>query len=268
MPCFVRWPGRFKAGLKIDRIAAHIDIVPTLLEACGAEKPADVSFDGVSLLPLLTGHAGTWPDRTLYFQWHRGNEPQMHRACAARSQRYKLVQPAGGGASKMPEKPNFELYDMQADPYEQKNVAAQHPKIVGQLKKSYEAWFRDVSKTRGYAPPRIPLGTAHENPVVLTRQDWRGRGEGWGRGSYGHWEVQVASAGEYDVTLRFDKTEKACDAHLVLGNVAQEKALPAGATAHTFSAVRLGAGLGTLEAWLGPGDDRTGVMYVDVKRVE
>jgi len=55
VPFFVRWPGRVEAGRKIDRIAAHIDLAPTLLEICGAPKPTNVKFDGISLAPLLRG---------------------------------------------------------------------------------------------------------------------------------------------------------------------------------------------------------------------
>src|SRR5262245_56230329 len=66
VPCFVRWPGQFTAGHKVDRIAAHIDWVPTLLEVASVKKPASGHFDGVSLLPLLKGETVTWPDRTLF----------------------------------------------------------------------------------------------------------------------------------------------------------------------------------------------------------
>ena len=46
---------------------------------------------------------------------------------------------------------------MAVDPLETRDVAAEHPEIVAQLRQRYEAWFRDVSATRpdNYAPPRI-----------------------------------------------------------------------------------------------------------------
>ena len=89
VPCYWRWPSRFAAGRKIDTIAAHIDITPTLLEACGVAKPEKVKFDGLSLLPALLGRKVDAVDRTLFFQWHRGDEPELNRACAARSQKWK-----------------------------------------------------------------------------------------------------------------------------------------------------------------------------------
>jgi arylsulfatase A-like enzyme len=176
VPCFVRWPGKLKAGREVEQIAAHIDVAPTLLEACGVAKPDKVAFDGKSVWPLLKGDEVEWPDRTLYFQWHRGDEPELNRACAARSRKYKLVQPLGAGAK--PAKVEFELYDMEKDPLEEKNVAAEKPDVVESMRKGYEAWFKDVSSTRGYAPPRIHLGGA-EDPSLLTRQDWRGPKAGW-----------------------------------------------------------------------------------------
>ena len=115
--------------------------------------PAEVKLDGVSLMPLLRGDKVDWPDRMLFFQWHRGDEPEMYRACAARSQRWKLVQPRGVGAGPFTEKPRFELYDMAADPFEMKDLAGEHPEVVERMKRAYEDWFKDVRATRGFAPP-------------------------------------------------------------------------------------------------------------------
>ena len=91
--CFIRWPAQLKAGRRVDRIAAVIDLAPTLLDLCGVAKPRQVKFDGLSLSPLLRGQPSGWPDRTLFFQWHRGDAPERYRAFAARSQDWKLVQP-------------------------------------------------------------------------------------------------------------------------------------------------------------------------------
>ena len=126
-PLFVRWPGVFQPHT-VDRIAAHIDVMPTLLEVTGVAKPPAVKVDGLSLAPLLTGEGSGWPDRTLFFQWHRGDTPELHRAFAARSQRYKVMQPLGNGENKLPPTFGFELYDMANDPLQQRNVAANSPR--------------------------------------------------------------------------------------------------------------------------------------------
>jgi arylsulfatase A-like enzyme len=267
VPCYWRWPGKFAAGGKIDTIAANIDVAPTLLEACGVEKPTKVKFDGLSLLPLLSGRRTDWPDRTLFFQWHRGDEPELNRACAARSQKWKLVQPLGAFDTKPPEKPEFLLFDMAADPLEMKNVAADHPEVVARMRREYEAWFRDVG-SRGFAPPRISLGAPQENPTTLTRQDWRGPKAGWGPKGLGYWEVHVARTAAYEVTLRFPKLEAGAKVHFRLGDVALSKEVAPGVTSHTFAGVKLPEGPGRLEAWVEQGAETVGVHYVDVKRVE
>jgi arylsulfatase A-like enzyme len=266
VPCFVRWPARLKGGRKVSQIAAHIDIAPTVLEACGVDRPKGVKFDGRSVLPLLRGDKVDWPNRTLYFQWHRGDVPQLNRACAARSSRYKLVQPLGIDGRPLPEKLTFKLYDMLRDPLEMKDIAAEKPEVVAQMRRDYEAWFKDVSSTRGYAPPRIHLGAPQENPTTLTRQDWRGPRAGWGPRSLGHWEVHVARSGRYTITLRFAPLETDGKAHFALAGVTKEQALKKGATRCVLEGVELKQGPGRLEAWLAEEKGTKGVQYVDVKR--
>lgn len=255
VPCFVRWPAMLESGRKIDTIAAHIDVLPTLLDACGVAIPDGLSLDGVSLLPVLRGQDASWPDRTLFFQWHRGDVPELYRACAARSQRYKLVN-------------GKELYDIGTDPNETKDIAVTHPEIVERLRAAYEKWFRDVSATRGYDPPRIYLGTRFENPVTLTRQDWRGPRAGWAGDSLGYWEVLVQEAGDYAITLRFPTTRTETDIHFKLGNVNVSQTVKDGSGTCRFDSVRLDAGTGRLEAWLQSGEKRVGVSYVEVEALD
>lgn len=266
VPCFIRWPGHFAAGKKIDRIAAHIDMAPTLLAACDVAKPSDLKMDGVNLFPLLKGEKVEWPDRTIYVQWHRGEVPEMGRACAARSQRWKIVQPLGSGFGEGPKDPKFQLFDMQADPSEKNDLAAQHPDIVAQMRAGYEAWFKDVASTRNFAPPRIHLGTKHENPVTLTRQDWRGPKSGWGPTDIGHWEVLVAEPGMYEITLTFPQPVTGT-AHFNIGAASVDKPLAVDTKQFTFPATQFSAGPARLETWALRGETKTGALYVDVKRV-
>jgi hypothetical protein len=266
VPCFIRWPAVLPADRVIDRIAAHIDLTPTILDACGVPRPEGVAFDGKSLLPLLKGEAPEWPDRTLFAQWHRGDVPERYRAFAARSQQYKLVRPEPAQRSSLPLEKTFELYDMEADPFEMRNIADDHPDIVARLRAAYDRWFDDVSSTRGYNPPRIVLGTPHENPTVLTRQDWRGPQAAWTPTGVGHWEIQVAHAGPYAVTLHLPPRPARTTAHLAIGGVALAHELDPGTTEWTFEPVTLASGPGRLEAWVTRGDATAGVLSVDVKR--
>jgi hypothetical protein len=96
-----------------------------------------------------------------------------------------------------------ELYDLEADPAESRDLSKSQPGRLAEFNTGYEAWFRDVASTRNFEPPRIYLGTAHENPVLLTRQDWRGPQASWAPGGLGYWEVDVRQAGDYELTLIF-----------------------------------------------------------------
>ncbi len=77
VPFFVRWPG---GGVKepgdVDRLSAHIDVLPTLIDLCSLTKPAGVKFDGASLAPLLKGKVSNWPDRTLLVHSQRIEQPE------------------------------------------------------------------------------------------------------------------------------------------------------------------------------------------------
>lgn len=165
-PCFMRWPKGFECRGRVDRLAAHIDIMPTVLDACGVAPPAGVKLDGTSLMPLLRRHDAAWPDRTLFFQWDGGPEPHRGMAYAVRTQQYKLVQPAGAagppnqqhirdrytqlceaqgrGALTLVGEPRHLLFDVAADPGETCDLAARHPDLVAKLRQQYEAWFDDV----------------------------------------------------------------------------------------------------------------------------
>ena len=268
VPCFVRWPGKFTAGRKVDRIAAHIDVTPTLLEICGAKKPPGVKFDGVSLLPLLEGEAMGWPDRSLFFQWHRGDVPELYRAFAARSQEYKLVQPNGSGNGTAPWAPVFKLYDMTRDPLEMHDIAAAKPEVVARMKREYAAWFKDVTSGRDYtSPSRIVLGAPQANPVRLTRQDWRGPQAGWTPQSLGHWDVNVSQSGVYEITARLNQIDNPAIVQFALGEVKMQQEVPSKADRVVFSNVRLPTGAGRLECIVEQSGVRVGVRDVEIGRI-
>jgi len=266
-PFFVHWPAALRAGRVSDRIAAHIDVLPTVLEACNIELPAGLQIDGRSLLPLLRGDAVEWPDRTIVIQAHRGDRPVLYHQFAARTQRWKLLHASGFGRERFEGEPQFELYDMAADPLEMKNLAADRPEIVDAMRNKYEEWFADVSATRpdNFAPPPIYVGTPHENPVVLTRQDWRHvEGQPWGASSIGFWVIYVATEEAYDIRLRFPTAEAAGEAVLTIGKTRSTQAFEKGATECLFEKVRLQTGKTQLRAELPAKKGLKGPHKVDV----
>ncbi len=254
VPFFLRWPARLKAGVKVDRIAAQIDLFPTLLEACGVSKPANLKIDGRSLLALAEQKSPAWPDRMLFTQWHRGDRPIAFKNSAVRTQRYKLID-------------GKELYDMEADPGEKNDVAAAHPDVVLQLRAGYEAWFRDVSSDHNYIPPRIYLGTEHENPVVLTRQDWRVSPDP-GADDIGWWEVDVKHAGTFNIVCTVEPSAAPQQATFELNHTLKTVPVAAGASQCRFEKVSLAAGPGRLQVTCHVDGHSAGAKFVEITRAD
>ena len=191
-PFWLHWPARIRPGTKVDTLTAHIDVMPTILEACGA-KAGPHALDGRSFLGLFTApETMNWPDRQIVIQSHRGTSARRYHHFMLRDGHWKLLHASGFGKESFTGEPEFELYDLKDDPEERRNLATQRPEVLARLKKDYEAWFADVSSTRpnNYAPPRVIVGTKRENPTTLTRQDWLGAT--WREGAMGYWVVDVA----------------------------------------------------------------------------
>ncbi len=70
VPLIIRWPGRFKSGIKVDSLVELVDLAPTLLEAAGIAVPA--AMQGRSLVPLLTGQTTTHRD-SVYMEFLNAN---------------------------------------------------------------------------------------------------------------------------------------------------------------------------------------------------
>lgn len=255
VPCFLRWPGRVAAGSSTDRLCAHVDLAPTIAEACGARMPTDRPIDGRSLLPLLSnGTPANWPDRTMFFQWHRGDAPERWRDACARNQRWKLVN-------------NRELYDLAADPGEANNVASAHPDVVSQLSREYDAWFDDVTRSRGFAPIRPVVGTEHENPVMLSHQDMRGSGGPWGDGALGHWEIHIAKAGRYRPSVRLPHSGHFGELEFRFGSVVRKTRTAPGLVEMQLDPVDLPAGDGRLEVIIRAGGKTFSPRFATLARL-
>ena len=113
----MRVPGKTAPGQKIDRIVSSVDIYPSLMELCGVEM--NFKTDGNSMLPLLDdAHTTRWKDAA----WAYYNE-----GITLRTQSYRLTKYFRSS------QPAIELFDHEADPFENKNVAAQHPEVVEKL---------------------------------------------------------------------------------------------------------------------------------------
>lgn len=148
VPCVVRWPGHVPAGRTCDEPVMTIDVLPTVAKLTGAKLP-DHKIDGLDIWPLLSGEKGAkTPHEALFFYYGRNNLESM------RSGKWKLHFPHGylsaragrdgtAGGNKRA-KIGLALYDLSNDIGEQKDVAAEHPDVVEQLKKLAEAMREDL----------------------------------------------------------------------------------------------------------------------------
>lgn len=206
VPLFIRWGNRLPAGKKVDRIAAHVDIYPTLLELCGVQAPKGPAIDGVSLKPLLTGGATSWPDRLLFTHAERSAKPDSMYPGSVRSQRFNLVN-------------GTELYEVEADPGETRDISAQNPVEAQRLRLAYEAWFASTMQPYGLQRYPIPVGYEQENPVTLAAPDasLQGKLRFWQGSGWAHdwitnwvaeadcalWDIDVVQAGHYQASVLY-----------------------------------------------------------------
>lgn len=264
-PLLAHWPAKIRGGHKSALLSAHYDVFPTILEAAGVHKPADLEIDGVSVLAALRGAKVERSNRGIFLQWHRGDHPVPYRNGAIVTSRYKLLWPNYGGEF-APKNHGPQLYDLLADPKESKNLVSAKPDIFRQLKKRYDHWFSDVSSTRpnNYDPPRIHVGNPKEQTTVLTRQDWRyqATGNGWAPNAQGYWLVHVERGGKYDVRVIFSEEAKAGQLTVKIGKAQRTAKVAAKGTEARLKGVSLKAGPQQVDAFLKHGELQRGVHQI------
>ena len=121
VPMIVQWPGHIKEGGQTDFMCSFWDMMPTFRSILGEKEQQDM--DGVSLLPLLEGRKGQKEHENLYFEFAERSSQ------AARKGPWKLIR-------LNIEKPgeHYELYNLDTDPGETTDLAAQEPQKVEELK--------------------------------------------------------------------------------------------------------------------------------------
>jgi arylsulfatase len=115
IPFIVRWPGRYKAGLKTDALVEMVDVVPTLLEACGIPVPQGVQ--GKSLTALLKGDTTTHRD-SIYSEYYDSAGPYDPPPMVT------MVRTAGHKLIYYHSLEFAEMYDLEKDPGELENIWA------------------------------------------------------------------------------------------------------------------------------------------------
>ncbi|MDA9554329.1 arylsulfatase [Emcibacteraceae bacterium] len=259
------WPERLQAGNVNDRIAAHYDLFPTILNAVGVDLPKATQIDGIDIMPLLDNKTENWPDRKLYLQWHRGSPARLYENGAVISQTHKLSFPKNGG--------DAQLYNLIDDPAELNNLAEEQPDLVNKYLDDYNIWFEEVSNTRpdNYAAPLIHVGNEKEPTSVLTQQDWHnvdGKPQGWRFGAYGNWPVYFEKTGLYDFRIKYKKENDTAPVELTFlvdGN-SMSTNVKGSLSEHTFKNVKITEGNQLVEAEITENEISRGVHQIFITK--
>ena len=270
VPFFIRWPnGGLTGGRDVNRLTAHIDVLPTLAELCDVAPPAGRFLDGLSVVSLLRGRESNWPNRTLFAHFQREEIPPKWTRSVAMTERWRLID-------------GEQLFDIKADPGQQTNVAPRHGDVVKRLRADYEKWWKSL-ESRFEKHGWIVLGTEHENPSMLTCHDWHLHDTGkipWnqahiekGLASNAYWMVDFAQAGTYEFTLRQKPAVaafpiEATAASVSVGNRETLGAVPPDSTSVTLT-MEVTAGRKRMQATFDNEADGTsrGAYFVEVRRV-
>ncbi|MEO0474489.1 MAG: sulfatase/phosphatase domain-containing protein, partial [Planctomycetota bacterium] len=264
-PLFVRWPDQLEAGRRVKQTAAHIDLMPTLLEAAGLAKPTGVEIDGQSLLPLMRGDKepdASWSKRTLVLQAHRGTSSNPMHHVMVLQDKWKLVRPSGFHHPEPKDQTPFELYDLSDDPAETENLAEKQADVLKRLQAAYFNWHRAVVP-KTFVPARIIVGTEHEPVTALTKQDWHPTVEG-GWGKNGRWLVHAEQAGRYDATLLLrEPAKRDSPVTLKVGSRSFQGEIKEGATSLRVEGVEAPAGDFEIIAVVGEGKQAQGPWQIE-----
>jgi arylsulfatase len=142
VPCIARWPGKIAAASESNVALAFYDLLPTLCDFSGAERPANL--DGLSFAPTLLGRGEQKPHEFLYWEF-----PSYDGYQVARMGDWKAIRP------RLKKKDTtIELYNLAADAGEQKDLAAEHPDLI---KKAEEIMAAQHVQSDKFPLPTIDL---------------------------------------------------------------------------------------------------------------
>lgn len=147
VPAIAAWPGRIARGQTTSVTAISLDVMPTLLELAGVTPPWDRPLDGRSLVSLLFGGRDL-PARKLF--WEYGAQ------AAVRDGPWKLLVEADRAGRSATGLARTHLFNLETDPAEARDVAADFPERTQAMYADLEAWSADVAREATAQPAKPP----------------------------------------------------------------------------------------------------------------
>jgi len=272
-PCVFRWPVEILPDRRVDALTSYVDIMPTILAASGIIKPKELKLDGMDIMPMVKGEIKE-RDENVIIQWHQGLVPQLNRSFTVMGQKYKLAQAEGGfhkSGKFLAAQFNYELFDIQNDPYEQNNIASKHPDLVEDMRNEYENWFWEVIKERGPDPELSTVGTQYENPVridgVYVEQD-QDKEPNYPTGEY---PTRIAKDGTYHVKVFYrGLLKKGAEVKFVFNEIDVKRTTTEDAKYFDFGKIKILAGEDWMYSYAKNLDEKEKILpsYIEIEWLE
>jgi arylsulfatase A-like enzyme len=194
-PLLIRWPGQIRPGTRIPQIAGAIDLLPTLADMSEIPTKSAKPLDGKSLKPLLVGGNAPWPDRMIF--------SMQNKRISVRTQQYRLD-------------PEGRLFDIHADPGQERDIAKEKPEITARLRNAVADWAREMLPLVGEDDRPFPVG--YSKSTLLPARDgvpvggiersnrfpnctffthWTSKDDRMS------WDIEVAQSGDYDAAVYY-----------------------------------------------------------------
>lgn len=202
VPCFIHWPaGGINQPVDIDKLTAHIDLLPTLIDICKLKTPdrGHLKFDGKSLVPLLNNKNVEWKDRLIINHVQNIIDKQKKdKKTIVYTEKWRLIN-------------KKELFDIKTDPNQKNNIADKYPKVVSNLSKKYDDYWNELEMDN-YPYPRPIIGTEIQDEICLNSinwirldnsiHSWNQRHVLAGDMASGFWPIEISKNGRYQFDVR------------------------------------------------------------------
>ena len=156
VPTIFSMPGAIPEGKDYHKLIANFDFYSTIASVAGLPIPKHC--DGVNLIPYLNGKKEGEPHEYLFWLNNEPGDAERRHLIAVRWKNWRLY--------KKYDKDPWQLFDLKADPKEERNVAAKHPEVVKRLSAKHAAWVKTLA----------PLGKI---PTIKKTDDRIPEGHGW-----------------------------------------------------------------------------------------